>query len=104
MNTDLVDIEFRKMIMVSGAYKKLGISHQHQKLLRNHLKRGLSISIDKKIRLLQKMGWRSDQFIYSRIDLVNFANFIFTQGSSAKSLGAEYLLEKFQITNGTQVT
>lgn len=95
MNTDLVDIEFRKMIMVSGAYKKLGISHQHQKLLRNHLKRGVSISIDKKIRLLQKIGWRSDQFIFTRTDMASFATFILKEGEAAKTLGPQYLLEKF---------
>jgi hypothetical protein len=104
MNPDVIDIEFRKAILVTGAYKQMGISHQHQKLLRNHLKRGIQISIEKKIRLLQKTGWRSDQFIYSRTDMVNFAIFILKQGSSAKTLGGEYLLDKFEITNGTQIT
>lgn len=101
MNADLIDIEFRKAILTSGAYRQMKISHQHQKLLRNHLKRGINISLDKKIKLLQRMGWRSDQFLFTRTDLMLFGQFILKQREGAISLGIGYMVEKFLNTPAT---
>lgn len=96
MNVDVIDKEFRRVIMISGAYKKLKISHQHQKLLRNHLRRGINISIDKKIKLLQRFGVAtSDDFIYTQKNVIDVIAYVLRASQSAKRLGPHYLLEKF---------
>jgi hypothetical protein len=96
MNIDIIDKEFRRVIMIRGAYRALKISHQHQKLLRNHLRRGIFISIDKKIRLLQRFGVSiNDDYIYSHKNAIEIISFVLKASESAKQLGPEYLLEKF---------
>jgi hypothetical protein len=95
MNIDIVDKEFRRVIMISGAYRQLKISHQHQKLLRNHLRRGINISMDKKIMLLQRYGWQNDQYIYTQKNVVDIIAFVLKSSEAAKLHGPQYLLEKY---------
>lgn len=95
MNLELIDQEFYKAISQVGAHKKMGITYTHRKVLCHQVRRGKYISLDKKIRLLQRAGWRSDAFQYQRMDLLDFAKFILKTSAASKAHGPEYLLEKF---------
>jgi hypothetical protein len=58
------------------------------------------ISMDLKIRLLQKSGWLQDDRIYNRKDLVSLARTILKSSQAARDHGAEYLVDKWMIAKG----
>jgi hypothetical protein len=95
MDISIIDQEFKKYIYTPKMYKQMRITHNHQKLLRNHLKRGISISLDKKLRLLQRAGWRSDKYSFTHSDLVLLAKFCINSTEVSRGFGPEYLVEKF---------
>lgn len=95
MNVTIIDTEFAKYIAKPGIYQQMKITHQHQKLLRYHLRKGVPISLNKKLTLLQRAGWRQDQFQYTHEDLVAALKFSLQCAQSTRNMGAEYLAEKW---------
>jgi hypothetical protein len=95
MNTDIVHIEFEKMIRTRGIAKKVNLTREHVRVLRNQLRKGTFISLDKKCKLLQRSGWRMDDREYTRTDLVSLAKEIIRASESARKLGPEYLVDKW---------
>lgn len=83
------------MIRRRGIAKHLQLTYSHVRTLRNHLRTGKTISLDKQLRLLQKAGWRMDDKIFNQKDLVSLTRFILSSSAAAQGMGPEYLVEKF---------
>lgn len=95
-NTGAINKAFYALIYQRGIYKQLRISSGQVRTIRYNISRGLPVSTDLKLKLLQRSGWRQDGFIYTRKDLINLANSILKAGAMAKEFGAEYLVEKWE--------
>ncbi|RYZ61454.1 MAG: hypothetical protein EOO14_05000 [Chitinophagaceae bacterium] len=95
MNATVIDTAFNDYLFKPGMYKSMRITRAHQHVLRNQLRNKKFISLDKKLLLLQRAGWRSDGYQYTHTDLVEAVRFALRQSEAAKSMGAEYLVEKF---------
>lgn len=96
MNKDVIDKAFAALIAQRAVNKQLGISATNLQQLRHKLKTGSSISTDLKLKLLQRSGWRQDAVEFTRQDLVSALKFYERTGAAAKSLGVEYVLEKWK--------
>lgn len=86
---------FAKMIATYRCHVKLGITANHVRLLRYQVKRGITISLDKKHRLLKRWGWKPDAAKYTDQDIIDIIKFTIKTGTQAKQLGAGYILEKW---------
>ena len=95
MNTDAIDRAFIEMLSEKGIHHKLGIKATYLAMLRYKIKNGIGISTDTKISMLQKNGWRQDQKIFTRVDLVSAVKFALKQSDSVKGKGPEYIIEKY---------
>jgi hypothetical protein len=96
MNTDLLDTAFAALIKKRGVHNALGVEDNYVQQLRYKLKNGLAIRTDTKLRLLQKSGWRQDDRIYNRKDLIGFINFYNRTSQAARELGPEYVIQKWE--------
>lgn len=96
MNTDLLEKAFATMITKRSVHVDIGIDSNYVQQLRYKLRRGINIRMDTKLRLLQRGGWRQDDKIYSRKDLVNLLNFWKTTSQAARELGPEYVIDKWK--------
>lgn len=95
MNTEAIDSAFKKLMGEEAVYKKIGITALNMVQLRHRLKTGVGISLKRKMSLLQKAGWKQDDKVFSRADLVDVVNSALRSSASAKALGPEYLVDKF---------
>lgn len=95
MNTDVINTAFAKLLSEKLVGPKIGIKYNHAAQLRYNIRNGRGISMDTKLRLLQKSGWRQDDKVYSQKDLVEAVRFVIKQGIEAKAQDAEYLVEKW---------
>ncbi len=95
MSPEDIDKAFEEYIAMRAIGRKMEITANHVAQLRHRLQNNLPISMEKKIELLRKAGWRPDDQLYSQKDLVAAVTFALRSGESAKSKGAEYLVEKF---------
>lgn len=99
MNIEVVNTAFAGMIRKKAVHEKLGITANAVYQLRSQLKNGLNISIDKKLELLKKSGWKEEEVAYSRADLVRLVKFTLKSSAKAREFGAEYLVEKWEAEN-----
>lgn len=99
MNIERIDKDFETLIMQRGIYKKLGLTPEEVKYLRHNIRTGKGISIEKKMKVLQKSGWQQDQAEYTRQELIGFAKFVLRSGAAAKELGVAYLFDKWKAKN-----
>lgn len=83
------------MISRPAIHRELRISSNYACLLRYKVRNGIGISIEKKLQLLQRSGWRQSDIQYSRKDLVEAVRLAMRSGSRAREQGPEYLVEKF---------
>jgi hypothetical protein len=95
MNTDDINKAFADLLATRGVHHQLGITSSAVRSLRFKLSTGAGVSTDTKIKLLQKSGWRQDQYSYTRKDLVEAVAFALRASAAGKGLGAEYLVEKY---------
>jgi hypothetical protein len=102
MTIEIIDTAFRKMISERGSYRRMGISINYSAQLRYKTKKGITISIDLKLRLLQRTGWIPPDSRYTRREMVGAVRFCLSQGLAARDLGAEYLVDKFLSTTEGQ--
>jgi len=96
MNTDVVEKAFSEMINERGVHRKLRVEDNYVQQLRYKLKNGIGVSMDTKLKLLQKSGWRQDDKTYNRKDLVSLLNFYKRTSQAAKDQGPEYVIEKWE--------
>lgn len=97
MNTTVIDNAFAEMIHRKGVYKSIGITKTYQHQLRHQLRRGIHITYDQKLRLLQRSGWRQDDVQYSRKDLLEAIAFTIRTSAAAREFGPAYVLEKWEL-------
>jgi hypothetical protein len=96
MNLPVIDKAFYEMIHQKGIEEKLGVERNYVYQLRNKLKNDIGISMDTKLELLKKSGWKEDAAKYTDKDLVSLVNFTLTTSTKAKEFGAEYIVEKWR--------
>lgn len=95
MNISMIDKAFYDLIHEKGIDKKLGIESNYVYQLRNKLKNDIGISMDVKLELLQKGGWKGNEAQFTRKDLVSLLNFYKSTSQSARDKGPEYVIEKW---------
>lgn len=81
--------------MLPAIGRSIGIKSNYAAQLRHRIRNGHPISTDLKLKLLQRSGWRHPQQEYTRAQLVEAVRFAIKQGDTAKTLGAEYVVQKF---------
>jgi hypothetical protein len=96
MNLPVIDKAFYEMIHQKGIEEKLGVERNYVYQLRNKLKNDIGISMDTKLELLKKSGWKEDAARYTDQDLVKLVNFTLATSAKAKEFGAEYIVEKWR--------
>lgn len=96
MNTDAIDKAFTALLKEKSVYKKLGETDNYIKQLRYKLKNGIGVSMELKLRLLQKSGWRQPDETFSRADLVSLLKFNNRASQATRDLGPEYVIEKWE--------
>lgn len=95
MTIEIIDAAFIKAIGERGSHRRMGISVNYAAQLRYKLRRGLTVSTDLKLKLLQRTGWITPDTRYTYKDLVEVARVATGAGRAGKDLGPEYLVEKF---------
>lgn len=95
MNLEAIDKAFGEMITKRGLYKKLGISQESASQYRKRFREGLPIKTETKILLLQRSGWVPEQSSFTRNDMIAFVKFYNRASENARSMGIEYVLEKW---------
>lgn len=96
MNSEVINTTFAEMIMRRGIEKQLGIPANRVYQYRSQLKNGPEISLDKKLQMLRKSGWKEADLQYSRADLVSLVKFVLKTSAKAKEFGPEYIVEKWE--------
>lgn len=96
MHTQTIHDAFAEMIRKPAVHHSLNISGTHSRLMRWRVRHNFGISIDTKIKYLQRAGYRLDQFQYTDADLVSLINFTLRSGIQAKEFGPAYILEKWK--------
>jgi hypothetical protein len=99
MNLEAVDQSFAEMIHKKGIATALGIDMNYVYQLRSKLKNNVGISLDTKLELLRKSGWKEDDARYTQKDLVSLAKFVLSTSAKAREFGAEYIVEKWKAKN-----
>ena len=96
MNIPMIDKAFYDLIHAKGVEETLGLERNYVYQLRSKLKNNIGISMDTKLELLKKSGWKEDTAKYTEKDLVSLANFVLKTSAKAKEFGAEYIVEKWR--------
>ena len=94
MDIDKINKDFADLINERAIHKKLGIGSNHVRAYRQNLKNGQPISLDLKLKLLQKAERlnREEGKEYTRRDLVNLIKWYNTQGMTFEP---DYAVHKF---------
>lgn len=95
MNADSIHADFAKLISRRAIHRQLGISSGAIRMQRRRLATGGNISLDTKLKLLQRSGWRQEELAYTQKDLVAAVRFSLNSGKDAREFGPEYLVEKY---------
>lgn len=95
MTTQSIDSAFADLLTRRAVGKTLGISANYVAQLRHKLRTGIPVSLEKKMELLQKSGWRQGDQQYTQKDMVAAVNYALKSSKAAREMGAEYLVEKF---------
>jgi hypothetical protein len=95
MNIDLINKDFCSLISQRNIHKKVGKSSNSIRQLRYKFKNGIPITLDMKLHILQKSGWRQPDLQHTRKDMVEAVRFALRSNSVAKEHGPEYLVTKF---------
>lgn len=96
MNTEAINTAFEEMIGRKKIHEELDIPANRVYQYRNQLKKGPEISLDKKLELLRKSGWREDEVKYGHNDLISLLNFYKRTSQAARDQGPEYVIEKWR--------
>jgi hypothetical protein len=96
MNLEQINKIFAEVINRPGIYHQLNIPKNNVAQYRWKLKRGIHITVDKKLSVLQRAGYNMQAFEWTDKDLVDAIRFALRQGDAARQMGAEYLFEKWK--------
>lgn len=98
MNIEKIHAVFKEVISIPGIYHKLGIPKNNLAQYRWKLKRKIHITIDKKLWVLQRAGYRLESFQYTDADVIAAIRFAIDAAQSTRNMGAEYVFEKWKTT------
>jgi len=96
MNIEKVHSAFKEVIATPGIYHKLNIPKNNVAQYRWKLKRNVNITLDKKLWVLQRAGYRLESFQYTDKDMVAAIRFVINASQATRNMGAEYLYEKWR--------
>lgn len=96
MNSEVIDKAFQEMISEKGIETKLGVDRNYVYQLRNKIKNGVGITLDTKIELLRKSGWKENEARFTRAQMIDAVKFALKTSTKAKEFGPEYIVEKWQ--------
>lgn len=99
ISTDVIDREFDKMIFKERIHRRLGMTSDAVTQVRHKLKAGKVVSLDYKIKLLQRSGHRFDLPLFTRKEAVELVKFVLRTSELAREMGAEYVMEKWEKSN-----
>jgi hypothetical protein len=93
MNLDQINSKFKELVFTYGIHQNLNINSGRVRNYRQYLSKGQRISLDLKIKLLQRAGYTvMSEPGYTRADLVDLVEFVHKQGTA---LDPAYAVEKF---------
>lgn len=98
IDTSLIDKEFEIMVKKWRIASQLGVSPVMLRHLRYKVKHNRAIRLETKIKLLQRYGYRLESFQYGDRDLVAALKFYNQASETARSMGVEYIIEKFKLS------
>jgi len=96
MMISVIDKAFNDLIGQSGVHNTLRVTAGHIHTMRYNLKKGIHISLEKKLRLLQRTGWRQPDTRYTQADLVDLLKFYSRCTTDTRKLGPQYIVEKWK--------
>lgn len=96
MNIEKVHSAFKEVIAIPGIYHKLNIPKNNIAQYRWKLKRNINITLNKKLSVLQRAGYRLESFQWSDKDVVEAIKFVINASQATRNMGAEYLFEKWR--------
>lgn len=84
------------MIFKEKIHRRLDMTSDAVTQVRHKLKAGKVVSLDYKIKLLQRSGHRFTLPQFTRKELVDLAKFVLNTSQLARENGAEYVVEKWE--------
>lgn len=87
---------FCEMIQQPLIQRRMRISGHHARYMRWRIRHGKKISLEIKLKYLQRAGWRLDQFKYTHDDLIDLVRFVIKTGDRARQFGPSYIVEKWE--------
>lgn len=96
MTTEIIHQAFCEMIHRHRIHRCLGLTAGHVKVLRHNIRAGRAISVDKKLKLLEKSGWQPGLKQWDDQDLLDLIKLCTRQTDAARDFGPAYILEKFK--------
>lgn len=98
MNIEKVHAAFKETIAIPGIYHKLNIPKNNVAQYRWKLKRGVNITLNKKLWVLQRAGYRLESFQFTDKDVIEAIRFVINVSQTTRNMGAEYVFEKWKDT------
>jgi hypothetical protein len=95
ISTEIIDKEFDRMIHKERIHRKLGMDSSAVTQVRWKLKHGKPVSLDYKIKLLQRSGHRFDLPKFTHKQVVDAIKFALRTSEVAREMGAEYVMQKW---------
>jgi hypothetical protein len=94
MDIEQINKDFADLVNERGIHKKLGIESYHVRTYRQNIKNGQPISLDLKLKLLQKAERlnQEEEKEYTRADLVNLIKWYNAEGMTHEP---DYAVHKF---------
>lgn len=99
MNIEKVHAAFKEVIARPGIYYQLGIPKNNVAQYRWKLKRGVNITLNKKLWVLQRAGYRLESFQFTDADVIDAIKFAINASQATRNMGAEYVFEKWKNIN-----
>lgn len=96
ISTEIIEKAFEEMIFQEKIFRKLDISCDAVTQVRHKVKTGKHITLDYKIKLLQRAGYRFDYPEYTRKEMAELVKFVLNTSEKAREFGAEYLIDKWR--------
>lgn len=97
MNIEQIHFAFSEVVNTRGIYNVLGVPKNNVAQYRWKLKRNIHITLDKKLYVLQKAGYRVEQFQYTDAHLLDIVKFTIKAAQNTRDMGAEYVLDKWKL-------
>jgi hypothetical protein len=95
MHTQTIHDAFLELIEKPRVHHMLKITGNHAGYMRWRVRHNLGITLDTKIKYLQRAGFRLDQFRYTDADILDAIKFTLRSGAQAKEFGAAYIFDKW---------